>query len=172
VEGTESQGKELVSIMKKLVDMEDRKVAAAREIAEKQLQYFKLWDSEIAATQRGLVQAVNGLSSAIVAACTSQGGKMQRRRPAFLDCSHAVPDSRPPRNFSAHGGGATATAPEDQYDNLNGDIMKAANENIESVVNMPHCPTLFRDDNTPVEDSQGHVNIAGEDLLLDSGPPT
>jgi hypothetical protein len=43
--------------------------------------------------------------------------------------------------------------------------MKAANEDIESAVNMPQCPTLFRDDNTSVEDSQGHVNIAGDDLL-------
>jgi hypothetical protein len=50
VEVTESQGKELVSTMKKLGKMEDRKVTATGEIATKQLQYFKLQDSEIAAT--------------------------------------------------------------------------------------------------------------------------
>jgi hypothetical protein len=76
VEVTESQGKEQVSTMKKLGEMEDKKVTAAREIAAKQLHYFKLRGSEIAATQRGLVQAVNGLSSAIVVACTREGGKM------------------------------------------------------------------------------------------------
>jgi hypothetical protein len=90
---------------------------------------------------------------------------MQRQRPAFPNCSEGVPNSRPPWNFSAHGRGAATTALEDQYDNLSGNIMKAANEDIESAVNMPHCPTLFRDDSTPVEDSQGHVNIVGEDLL-------
>jgi hypothetical protein len=37
VEVTESQGKELVSTMKKLGDMEDMKVAAAGKIAKKQL---------------------------------------------------------------------------------------------------------------------------------------
>ena len=66
VEVTEAQGKELVSNIQKLSNMEERKVAAASEIADKQLQYFRIQDSEIAITQRGLVQAVNSLSEAIV----------------------------------------------------------------------------------------------------------
>ena len=42
--------------------MEEKKAAVAAEIIDKQLQYFKVCDSEIAITQRGLVQAMNGLS--------------------------------------------------------------------------------------------------------------
>ena len=68
VEVTEAQGKELVSNIQKLSNTEERKVAAASEIADKQLQYFRIRDSEIAMTQRGLVQAVNNLSEAIVKA--------------------------------------------------------------------------------------------------------
>jgi hypothetical protein len=42
LEVIESQGKEIVSTMKKLGDMEDKKVAAAGDIAQKQLEYFKI----------------------------------------------------------------------------------------------------------------------------------
>jgi hypothetical protein len=42
IEVTESQGKELVNTMKKLGEMEDRKVATVGEITDKQLQYFKV----------------------------------------------------------------------------------------------------------------------------------
>jgi hypothetical protein len=48
--------------------MEERKVLIAGTIVEKQLYYFKIWDSEIVVTQRGLVQAINGLFAAIVEA--------------------------------------------------------------------------------------------------------
>jgi hypothetical protein len=68
LEVTETQGKEIVSNMKKMSDMEEKKVLAVGDIAKKQLQYFKIRDSKIAITQRGLVQAVNGLSAAIIQA--------------------------------------------------------------------------------------------------------
>jgi hypothetical protein len=62
VEVTETQGKEIVMNMQKLRDMEECKVVAVAQIADKQLEYFKLQDSKVATTQRGLVQAVNSLS--------------------------------------------------------------------------------------------------------------
>jgi hypothetical protein len=74
VEVIETQGKQIVSNMEKMSNMEERKVLVIGEIANKQLQYFKIRDSEIAMTQRGLVQAVNGLSAAIVQAYASRGG--------------------------------------------------------------------------------------------------
>ena len=51
--------------MQKLSDMVESKVG---DIANKQLQYFKIRDSEIEVIQRGLVQAVNGLSATIIQA--------------------------------------------------------------------------------------------------------
>jgi hypothetical protein len=81
LEVTETQGKEIVSTMRKLGDLEDKKVAAAGDIADKQLEYFKLRDREIAANQRGLVQAVNGLSAAIVQACMRRPESVFDRRP-------------------------------------------------------------------------------------------
>ena len=65
VEVTETQGREIVTNMKRLSEMEEKKVLATRDIADKQLEYFKIRDSQIAITQRGLVQAVQGLSEAI-----------------------------------------------------------------------------------------------------------
>jgi hypothetical protein len=50
VEMTETQGKEIVMNMQKLGDMEERKVAAAAQKVDKQLEYFKLRDSKIATT--------------------------------------------------------------------------------------------------------------------------
>jgi hypothetical protein len=60
--------------MQKMSDMEERKVLAAGEITQKQLEYFKIRDSEIALTQRGLVSAINELSAAIVEAYTRCNG--------------------------------------------------------------------------------------------------
>jgi hypothetical protein len=57
--------------MQKMSDMEERKVLAAGEITQKQLEYFKIRDSE---TQRGLVSAINELSAAIVEAYTRCNG--------------------------------------------------------------------------------------------------
>jgi hypothetical protein len=45
LEVTETQGREIVTNMEKLSAMEDRKVMAAGEIADKQLEYFKIRDS-------------------------------------------------------------------------------------------------------------------------------
>jgi hypothetical protein len=87
---TESQGKEIVSTMKKLGDMEDKKVAAAGDIAQKQLEYFKIRDSEIAANQRGLMQAVNSLSSTIVAACADRSRPPVPHRPLHGDADHGT----------------------------------------------------------------------------------
>ena len=73
VEVTETHGKQIVSNMDKMSSMEEKKVLAIGEIAEKQLQYFKIRDAKINITQRGLVQAVNGLSAANVQAYASRG---------------------------------------------------------------------------------------------------
>jgi hypothetical protein len=81
VEVTETQGKQIATNMQKLSDMEERKVLAVAEIAEKQLQYFKIRDSEIAITQRGLVQAVTGLLEAIAKAYTSRSNHEGADRP-------------------------------------------------------------------------------------------
>jgi DNA-directed RNA polymerase subunit H (RpoH/RPB5) len=55
VEVTETQGWEIVTNMQRLSDMEERKVLATGDIADKQLEYFKIRDPQIAITQRGLV---------------------------------------------------------------------------------------------------------------------
>jgi hypothetical protein len=55
VDIAESQGKEIVNSMRALSEVEVQKVAAAEVIANKQLEYFKLRDKEIASTQHGLV---------------------------------------------------------------------------------------------------------------------
>jgi hypothetical protein len=60
--------------MQKMSNMEERKVLAAGETAQKQLEYFKICDSDIALTQRGLVSVVNGLSAAIMEAYAMHGG--------------------------------------------------------------------------------------------------
>jgi hypothetical protein len=92
VEVTETQSKELVSNIQKLSDMEERKVPAAFEIVEKQLQYFKIQDSEIAITQRGLVQAVNGLSEAIVQVYAKRtGGGLREQTPPTVAPNSEVP---------------------------------------------------------------------------------
>jgi roadblock/LC7 domain-containing protein len=65
--------------MQKLSEIEKKKVLAAGEIVDKQLQYFRIRDSKIAVIQCGLVQAVNGLSAMIVEAY----GKRTRPDPHF-----------------------------------------------------------------------------------------
>ena len=97
VEVTEAQGKELVSNIQKLSNTEERKVAAASEIADKQLQYFRIRDSEIAVTQCGLVQAVNNLSEAIVKAY-GRGGS-------------AGPQQYTPQSTATHGDFPTRAGP-------------------------------------------------------------
>jgi hypothetical protein len=65
VDVTKSQGREIVSSMQKLSEVEGMKVDTVGKIAEKQLEYFKIRDQEIASNQRGLVSAVTNLSHAI-----------------------------------------------------------------------------------------------------------
>jgi hypothetical protein len=68
VEVTESQGKD----MRKIGDVEDRKVAAIGEMAASQLVYFEVRDKEISANQRGLIEAVHNLSNVLGRAFTSR----------------------------------------------------------------------------------------------------
>ena len=70
LEVTEIEDKKIVSTMRKLGDLEDKKMVAVGDIADKQLEYFMFKDLEITVNQRGLVQALNSLSVAIVQACT------------------------------------------------------------------------------------------------------
>jgi hypothetical protein len=65
VDVTESQGREIVSSMQKLSEVEEMKVDTVDKITEKQLEYFKIRDQEIASNQRGLVSAVTNLSHGI-----------------------------------------------------------------------------------------------------------
>jgi hypothetical protein len=51
--------------MQRLSDVEGKKVDAVGQIADKQLEYFKIRDREITTNQRGLVSAVASLSRAI-----------------------------------------------------------------------------------------------------------
>ena len=48
VEITENQGKEIVRSIKLLSLVEEQKVATVGNIAEKQLEYLKLWDKQVA----------------------------------------------------------------------------------------------------------------------------
>jgi hypothetical protein len=81
VEITEDQGKEIVSNMKVLSEVEVQKVTAAGTIANKQLEYFKLRDKEIAMNQRGLVEAVANLSHVIGMAVAKRSQRSPRCRP-------------------------------------------------------------------------------------------
>jgi hypothetical protein len=65
VDVTESQGRQIVTSMQKLSEVEDKKVDIVGHIADKQLEYFKIRDREIAANQCGLVSTVSELSRAI-----------------------------------------------------------------------------------------------------------
>jgi hypothetical protein len=89
LEVTETQGREIVTNMEKLSAMEDKKVMAAGEIADKQLEYFKIRDSQIASTERGLVQAVTGLSEAIIRAYNSCSATELVRRASSPAAQHA-----------------------------------------------------------------------------------
>jgi hypothetical protein len=80
VEITETQGKEIVSSMRTLSEVEVQKVTAAEVIANKQLEYFKLHDKEIASTQRGLVDAVTNLSNVLGLAVSNQQHASGHRR--------------------------------------------------------------------------------------------
>jgi hypothetical protein len=71
LEVTELQGKEIVETMKKLHEVEDKKVSAAAEIASRQLMYFKMRDRQLFFNQQGLVNAIASLSTVIGKAYTS-----------------------------------------------------------------------------------------------------
>jgi hypothetical protein len=72
VELTETQGKDIVSAMKKMSKTEDRKVTTQGDIAVKQLEYFRLRDRQISRNQQGLVDAIGGLSCIIAQAYASR----------------------------------------------------------------------------------------------------
>ena len=55
LEVTEIEDKKIVSTMRKLGDLEDKKMVTAGDIADKQLEYFMFKDLEITVNQRGLV---------------------------------------------------------------------------------------------------------------------
>jgi hypothetical protein len=162
VEVTKMQGKEIVSNMQKLSDMEERKVVAAAEIAKKHLQYYKLRDSEIATTQRGLVQAVNGLSQAIVHAYTFRSPYVPRQQSPPLDPAyggmaagtvHRSPLGKPTPLSVPTTGAWEAPNPDDDVD-----MTGSANCFDGQPRDGPrHCTV-------PAELSDGPVNIAGDDL--------
>jgi hypothetical protein len=162
VEVTEMQGKEIVNNMQKLNDMEEKKVAAAVVIADKQLQYFKLRDSEIAITQRGLVQAVNGLSQAIVHAYASHTS-------AAPPQGTWPPNSHPVHTAAGTGHGSpTGVAPLapgpilaawDSPQRDCNDDMTASVEGQEGA-----AADIFAGTNMPMEDSDGHINIDATSL--------
>jgi hypothetical protein len=58
--------------MRALSEVEVQKVAVAEVIANRQLEYFKLCDKEIASTQHGLVEAVTNLSYVLGRAVSTQ----------------------------------------------------------------------------------------------------
>jgi hypothetical protein len=164
LEVTETQGKEIVSTMRKLGDLEDKKVAAAGDIADKQLEYFKLRDREIAANQRGLVQAVNGLSAAIVQACMRRPESVFDRRP--LQRQH--PQTRTtdggdfglPSDAFGNGGGSGCKArpihvEDDEEARIDGDVD----------IGGPASAHILSREGTPIQDSSGHINIRSDDLL-------
>ena len=72
VEVTESQGKELVLIIKKIGEVEDMKVAVVDEMVASQLAYFKVCDKQIFANQRGLIDVVYNLSNVLGRAFASR----------------------------------------------------------------------------------------------------
>jgi hypothetical protein len=162
VEVTETQGKEIVLNMQKLGDMEERKVAAAAQIAEKQLEYFKLRDSEIATTQRGLVQAVTGMSETIAQAYT-----FQCRIPAQHRMSSATDNAVDMRAMHR----VSPPSPPAHPDSVP-DAHMSENSDMNCDVDAP-CPFDWDVDfnnginqvsPTPVEDSKGQVNIDADDL--------
>jgi hypothetical protein len=162
VEVTEMQEKQLVSNMQKLSDMEERKVAAASDITDKQLQYFRIRDSEIAITQRGLVHAVTGLSDAIVQAYVQRSGGGHRQQKPQRDASgHDIAaGARPPAAWSAptvgEGGEATVRAPPLRTATDRGNWQGGSNADFD-----------MRSPNTEdegKEDSNGLVNINGAEL--------
>lgn len=60
VEVTTTQGKDIVTSMQKLSEMEDQKMVNQGIIPTKALDYFKFYDAEVAANQRGMVCAFEG----------------------------------------------------------------------------------------------------------------
>jgi hypothetical protein len=163
VEVTEMQGKEIVSNMQKLSDMEERKVAAVAVIADKQLQYFKVRDSEIAIMQRGLVQAVNGLSEAIVHAYASRSASTPPHRtsapnPPPLHNGEGTGDGSPLagiRRASVRGTGQSDSPVED----YNGDMLGSTDYPDGGIAGQ------LRRLDTPMEDSAGHVNINTDEIV-------
>jgi hypothetical protein len=162
VEVTKMQGKEIVNNMQKLNDMEEKKVVVAAVIADKQLQYFKLRDSEIAITQRGLVQAVNGLSQAIVHAYAShtsiappQGTWPPNPHPVHTAAGigHGSPTRAAPPAL-----GPIPTVWDSQQRDCNDD-MAASAEGQEGA-----AADIFAGTDMPMEDSDGHINIDATSL--------
>jgi hypothetical protein len=91
--------------MKRIGEVEDRKVAAVGEMAAAQLAYFKVRDKDISNNQKGLVDVVHSLSNVLATAFTSratqhapppeatpQGPPNPRWAHAGSNGMHSVPD--------------------------------------------------------------------------------
>jgi hypothetical protein len=162
VEVTKTQGKDTVMNMQKLGDMEECKVVAAAKIAEKQLEYFKLRDSEISNTQRGLVQVINGLSQAIVHAYSFRGTPApQTQSPlasgddaTFRPLNRSPPPSPAVRSHWIPISGAS----NDSQSARDVPVRDPLEWNIAMEVDGPEGLDI------PAEDSNGHINVNTNDL--------
>jgi hypothetical protein len=142
----------------------DKKVATAGNIADKQLEYFRLKDLEIATNQRGLVQAVNGLSAAIVQACTRRPDSLFDRRPLHRQPPHTRASGGgefgiPSDAFTNGGGSGCEARPihvkDDEEASIDGDV---------DADSATPAHILGRE-GTPIPDSTGHMNVCGDDLV-------
>jgi hypothetical protein len=162
VEISQTQGKETVSNMQKLSNMEERKVLTIGKIADKQLQYFKIRDSETAVTQHGLVQAMNGLSVAIVQAYAKWSQARIGGDEPTADQGDASELICFPRN-------ASSTVPWDGQNYTYTDPLLVVNlgNDVNAQERNPHSESGVRANNVidvPGEDSVGHVNVPAEEL--------
>jgi hypothetical protein len=128
------------------------------------MQYFKLRDSEIATNQRGLMHTVNGLSSAIVKTYVGRSCNVFEHRPPYPEplwiAPHLGADFGVPLNeFFWHKGSRCQGIAD--YDN---DTDKANKDKDFVVIGAPSAPIPMVD-NTPKEDSTGHIDISADDLM-------
>jgi hypothetical protein len=138
--------------------MEERKVVAAAEIANKQLEYFKLRDSEFATKQRGLVQVVQGLSQAYTARGTPPLQQQPPARGGYDAPSHGWTRPQSPLSPAGPPLGPDAATNDQNNVGCNGDNHHTYDA---------HGFGIDFVDSTvaELEDSNDYVNIRGDDIL-------